>query len=210
MKKPAAALILLVMISAGASVLASRAQELPAIKLTTVELEDAIALGRTKSKIVGYRVGKKSMMGPLQYELGTLETPFLRVARAAREAVEAYQPFTLANVTKDFAGDYVAFIVPPIDGGSAQRNEAEVVLVMPKKSTDPAAAVRPFQTVTASTTLQNVFGAQWSSDTLIALFDPSVLSPDLEFVVVYKRPPVGGGGASRRELRGVIVDKVTR
>ncbi len=189
---------------------AIQAPSLPDVKLSPTEIAEAIALGQSKAKIQGYRVGKKSLMGPLQYELGSIDTPFIRVARAARRAQETYQPFTAATLTKEVAGNYVLFVVPPISSAAGRSNEAEVVLVLPKKSTDLSAAIRPLLIATESTKLQNLFGAQWTVDTLVAYFDMSVLSPDLEFVVVFKEPISGGGGQGHRELRGVIAEKSIR
>lgn len=171
-------------------------------RLSQEQISAAIAEGRGKKELKPARVAKRALIrSALQYELGHLYTPSMRVAIAARQAARAYKPFTAADVTDAMAGDVLLFVVPPQQVGRSAMNAiaAETILVMPKGSKDPAKAIRPIETSIETTAYMNAFGAKWDEHTIIATFDRSVVAKGLEFVVVYR---------NGEELRGEIVDEL--
>lgn len=82
------------------------------------------------------------------------------------------------------------------------------MLALPKGSADISRAIRPLWTKEDVSTYQNLFGATWAEKTIVAAFDSTILQPDIEIVAVYRTMPKFGGGPSKRELRGVIFDKI--
>ena len=171
-------------------------------RLSDEAIVEAIRFGTGKAEPKPARIGKRAALikSAMVYELGQLYTPRMRVALAARAAQKTYRTFALADVTDDMASDLLLFVVPP--AGSTNRLaavEAETVLVLPKKSKDPAQALRPLWTKTDTAAYQNGFGARWEEHTIVAAFDRRVLAPGLEFVVVYRNGD---------ELRGELVDAV--
>ena len=144
-------------------------------------------------------------------QIGTAYTPDTRVSLAARAALASYRTLSEADVTPDLAGDYVLLVLPPIDGprggGPMSRVELETVLLLPRKSKDPSQAIRPLWTKTDVATLQNAFGAQWASQTVLAAFPDRVLDPEFDVVAVYRSEVGFGGGPQKREIRAVLFDR---
>jgi len=172
--------------------------------ITAEAIDAAIARGMSDAEIKPARVGRRAALvrSALQYELGRVYTPSDLIALEARAAKKAYKAYTRDNVTPDLAQDVLVFIVPPRaeKARAMDAHPAETIVLLPKGSKDPAAAVRPVWTKVDVATYQNAFGATWQQATTLAAFRPQdVTAAGVEFAVVYR---------DGKELRGDVVDKI--
>jgi hypothetical protein len=188
------------------------AQEQSVEPISPERIRAAIAAGTAKREVKPMRVGLPASLrrGAIVIQNGTAYTPELRIAMASRAAAASYKTFSEADVTPQLAGDYVLLVLPPISsptGVAMSKVDLETVLLLPRRSKDPAQAIRPLWTRTDVSTMQNAFGAQWEAQTVLAAFPNDVLDPEMEIVSVYRSEVSFGGGPQKRELRAIIFDK---
>lgn len=188
-------------------------QSPPASELSKTEIATAIQDGLSKKELKPFRIGKRAKLikSAMAVEIGQAYTPYLRVALAARAARDSYKTFADSDVTSEMVEPLVYVQFPPQERFGAttpldQYIDVENVLVMPKGSKDPAQAIRPVWLKESVTAFTNLFGAQWQTKGMVAAFPLESLSPEYEFVAIYREKPTMGGGASGREIRGTKVD----
>lgn len=122
-----------------------------------------------------------SKLKRIQSSYGCFETPYSRVASAARAATKKYQPFTEADATADQ-------LAPEVRLCAWNRNEAgsdilkarvEAIVVMPAEGADRTAAIQPTRTL---------YKTQQAIGFLCVAFPLSALSAANEVRIVYDRP----------------------
>ena len=152
--------------------------------MTKERIQEAIQHGQTEDfKIKHYRIQEKSAWGngPITRYF---TTPFSRVALAAKKAHEEYRPFTIDDVTEDM-------IKPTLHvyGTSRIQNgvlvSAKTIVIMPYKNEDLGKVEKPLAVKTIEQKFQNLFGATWEAQSLMAVFPISLLSESNEVHVVF-------------------------
>jgi hypothetical protein len=164
------------------------AAAVPALAQTHGWVEEAIHLGSTK-KVKPYPLQNKFL--GVSATLGSVTTPYLRVAIAASEAREKLMPFDTTKVTEEMLADNVVVTVLPILGNriSDTHRSAEHVVIKKPKSKDPADAIQPLSIQPFSEGASNVFGARIEKQGMVATFPTGALREGWVFYLLYEKAP---------------------
>jgi hypothetical protein len=142
-----------------------------------------------------YRLSNKRMLAgdtlASDFTVGCFTTPYSRVALAANMAREKLETFDAEHLPAEM-------LAPELHVHAFPRTEAGVisvqkVLVMPRKSKDPAQAVQPTRTEDAVAMYRNLMGAQFEGKGLTAVFPLEVLSDANDVRIVYEAPACSQG-----------------
>jgi hypothetical protein len=165
-------------------------------ELTPAIIEEAIAAGE-RGRVPDGILQPFSRMWGSGPHVATFSTPFMRIAAAALDAKRNYRKFTAADVTSDLSAVELHVYAWAQTQGPAVANVTTVVITPKKGSQDEKAAraIRPTRFESIPTSFKNLFGAEFSGDSKLAVFPLDVLSEQHEVHVVYDRP-VGEGQTS--------------
>jgi len=119
---------------------------------------------------------------------GCFTTPYSRVVMAAQAARKRYKPFTTSDVTPELVapGELHVYGWARKVEGSPRIDSVEAIVILPKKSKDPAQAIQPSNAEPITEEYKNLMGATLEGRSLKAVFPLTVLKEGYEVHFVYE------------------------
>ncbi len=148
-------------------------------------VDEAIKHGITRGKVIC-----KLKHGFLKTVLGTVDTPFIRVAKAANEAKRKMMTFTRKDVTKEML-ESVVWVYFKWPGNEMDQPSAEHVVIKKIKSKDLKFVTQPLKVSKIDMTLTNALGAKIVRQSILASFSPSAIKVGFEFSLMFGASPGG-------------------
>lgn len=166
----------------------------PIQTLTDADIQTAITLGQSGSKIEPYpiRIGKAmERMNPI---IGAYTTPFRRVALAAFDAKRRYRPFTALEVTEEMTRptfDVVVMAQQVVGFWRREPTLAQVLEIVITEKGGRGTIVRPISRGSVPATYRNFEGFAMEAPGLLVSFPVDALKETNELHVVFDQKALG-------------------
>ena len=162
--------------------------------MTDVEVREAMAYGRTSTKLTGYRL--TASQGLLRWRVGHLFTPFLRVATMTQVADATNKRFTETEIQRLLLERVAWVVATPANHSEIQGDDtlryivaARDVVIEPKNG-GPKNHIQPFWKTYLNSecdadVFESILGRQFPRPGLVAAFPMEAMRPGSRIAVSY-------------------------